>query len=86
MADAGPCEYCKRPGVRRAGPEDGLQGEAFACKPCWELLKNPLTAVPLLRGHVSLEMRGVVEEREAEKLVQAFVGTVSGLSPRRRPS
>lgn len=76
------CEYCGRPGQKRAGPEDGLPYDVYACGSCWKLLQNPATAIPLLRGHLSLEMRGVVEKKEAEGLVSSFIGKVAGWRPR----
>lgn len=80
--ETGKCEYCGREGEKRAGPEDGLAENAYACAHCWRLLQNPVTAVALLRGHLSLEMRGVVEPEEAGKLVSSFVKNVSGWRPR----
>ncbi len=82
----GKCEYCSRPGPRRAGPEDGAPEDLFVCAPCWKLLQSPATAVPLLRGHVSLEMRGVVRPGAAEKLVSSFLSAISPWRPRPKSS
>ena len=78
----GKCEYCGRPGERRAGPEDGLPSDAYACSHCWKLLQNPVTAVALLRGHLSLEMRGIVEPKTADGMVSSFLRKVAGWRPR----
>ena len=77
------CEYCGRPGRKRIGPEDGAPEDVHACDHCWKLLQDPVTAVPLLRGHLSLEMRG---EPDAAKVVGAFIDEVAGWRPRPRSS
>jgi hypothetical protein len=86
MENVGPCEYCGRPGPKRAGPEDGLRENAYACAACWGLLKSPATGLALLRGHLSLEMRGAVKRRTAEGLLASFMDKVSGWAARRPSS
>lgn len=78
----GKCEFCGRRGKKRAGPEDGLSENAYACEGCWKLLQNPVTAIPLLRGHNSMELKGVVEPKEAESMVNSFIRGVSPWRPR----
>ncbi len=80
------CEYCGRPGKRRAGPEDGLAEDAYACDQCWKLLQSPATALPLLRGHLSLEMRGIAPGDRSEKAVSAFIEGVAPWRPRQPSS
>ncbi len=86
MADRGPCEYCGQPGARRSGIEDGLKEDLYACGQCWKLLQSPATAVPLLRGHLSLEMRGVVKPKKAGEMVDSFIHNVAGWAPRPKSS
>lgn len=81
MAEVGPCEYCGRSGPWRAGPADGLKEDMHVCAACWKLLQSPATALPLLRGHLSLEMRGVVKPKEAQAMIESFIGGVSGWAP-----
>jgi len=86
MATKGPCEYCKREGPRRAGPEDGLKEDLHVCTYCWKLLQSPSTALPLLRGHLALEMRGVVQPKKAGTMVESFIRGVAGWMPRPKSS
>lgn len=80
--EKGKCEYCGNPGEKRAGPEDGLPENAYACSHCWKLLQSPVTGPALLRGHLALGMRGVVAKDEAEGLISALLRNVSGWRPR----
>ncbi len=77
MAHNGHCEYCGRPGLKRVGVEDGLDEDMHVCTHCWKLLQSPATALPLLRGHLSLEMRGVVKPVAAGKMVDSFMEKVA---------
>lgn len=86
MESSGPCEYCRKPGPRRSGPEDGLKEDLHVCRHCWRLLQDPVTAVQLLRGHLSLEMRGVVRPRAAGEMVSSFIERVSPWRPRPKSS
>lgn len=79
------CEYCGRAGTKRAGAEDGLAGDAYACDQCWKLLQSPATAIPLLRGHLSLEMRRTAPDRSG-RAVSAFIDGVSSWRPRPKSS
>lgn len=65
------CEYCNRQGKDRLG-----NGTAV-CDPCWSLLQNPQTALPLLRGHMTLTLRGKIPEAELKKKVDKFMAEVS---------
>lgn len=50
----GPCEYCSR----SASIIDGANGvSVYVCEGCLKLLKRPETALPLIRGHLSIEGR-----------------------------
>ncbi len=86
MANKGPCEYCRQPGIRRSGLEDGLKEDLYVCGQCWKLLQSPATAVPLLRGHLSLEMRGVVKPGMAGGMITSFVERVAAWRPRPQSS
>lgn len=68
------CEYCLSSGdsIRL---EDGQ--EAFVCKRCWKLLQNPVTALPLIRGNITMSLRGKVPEKDLEKTVNSFMAKIS---------
>jgi hypothetical protein len=78
----GSCEFCFKPGKRRAGPEDGLEKDVFICDVCWRLLKNPLTALPLIRGNITLSLRGKIEEKKLQKMVNRYMDGLSKWSPK----
>lgn len=66
------CEYCGKPGRDRLG-----DGKSSVCDGCWRLLRDPRTALPLLRGHMTLSLRGKVPEAELKRKVDAFMSEVS---------
>lgn len=84
MADAphGPCNYCSGRGARRGGAEDGLAEPLYVCDRCFALLKNPATALALIRGDASLELRGVVPEPQAKRMVDLLIAGLQRLRPR----
>jgi hypothetical protein len=68
------CQFCGKP----AENLEGLQGvEAAVCPSCMELLKTPTTALPLIRGHLTLTLRGKVPEAELKRKVDAFMQMIS---------
>lgn len=78
----GSCHFCTRPGPRRGGTEDGLDGDLFVCGSCWKLLKRPETALPLLRGDASIGLRGVVPGAVAQPMVDSFMRAMEELTRR----
>lgn len=72
----GGCEFCLRPGVQRAGKEDGLEKPAFVCENCWKLLKDPRTALPLIRGNVSMNLRGTMPEKQLAEMANKFLDEI----------
>lgn len=58
-SDTGACEYCNRdaPMIAKKG-DPGIEYDVYVCGVCMNLLKNPLTALSLIRGHLSIESRG----------------------------
>lgn len=72
----GPCWFCDRPGplVAPAG-EDGVPQDVFLCAPCKKLLQKRETALPLLRGRLSLSSRG--GGAAAQKRIDRFIELMS---------
>jgi hypothetical protein len=66
------CQFCNR----LAQPRDGL--ETGVCDECWQLLQKPTTALPLIRGHLTLTLRGKMPEAELKKKIDDFMGMISG--------
>lgn len=67
------CMYCSQEGTQRV-PTDP---QSVVCEKCWKLLQNPATALPLIRGHVTMSLRGKVHPDRLEEMVQAFMGHIS---------
>lgn len=76
------CMYCMREGELRVSKSDGLDGDVYVCGSCWKLLKNPVTALPLLRGFLVTELRGQVPSDKLEDAVNKFMDIVSKWKPR----
>jgi len=82
MKSEGLCEYCSKPGIRWAGPEDGLEKEMFICRGCLKILRNPQTALPFLRGHLSMELRGQIPEQKLSQMINQFMQAISKFHPK----
>lgn len=78
MSNHGPCEYCTGKGFKRLGIEDGLKEDVYVCDQCWKLLKNPLTALPLLRGHLNIILRSKTNPEKVKQFTEAFVRGIAG--------
>lgn len=77
MNEKGRCEFCISIGDRLSGPEDGLDSDLFICKKCIKLLKNKQTALPLIRGNLTLSLRGKGDPKKNEKLINDYMDTIS---------
>ena len=71
----GPCEYCSREGDKLED-EKGVSTEpVYVCKKCMVLLSKPETALPLIRGHLSFEVReGKISKKELDKFMEMIAG------------
>jgi len=69
----GPCWFCSRRGdlIARKG-EDKIQEDVFICLSCKKLLKKPETALPLIRGRITLEHRdgGASMKRKIDRFME----------------
>lgn len=66
------CEYCSRPAQPRPELETGV------CNSCWQLLQNPATALPLIRGHLTVTLKGTVPDDVLKKRIDAFMQMIAG--------
>jgi len=71
----GPCIYCSTAEAPERVP--GSAQPSHVCRGCWRILQDPKTALPFLRGHLTLQLRGTVPEHELEGRINAFMGRVS---------
>lgn len=65
------CDFCDNPGRDRG---DGV----CVCPSCWTLLRDPRTALPLIRGTVTMKLRGSVPKADLDRMVNEFMGRISG--------
>ena len=65
------CTYCSRPSRK----QDGIDVEV--CPECWKLLQNPITALPLIRGHLTMTLRGKMPDSELKMRIDEFMKFIS---------
>ena len=70
--------YCQRPG-RLINEEKSV----VVCDNCNELLKDPVTALPLIRGCLSLNLRGIMDEKAAQAAINKFMAEISTWVPKK---
>ena len=58
----GTCTYCNRKGPVRIAAEENDGKALYVCDVHWKLLQNPKTAIPLIQGTLSAQLRGSVPE------------------------
>ena len=78
----GPCHFCRQTNSPPRVGEGEPHPELHVCKGCWSLLKNPSTALPLLRGHLTLELRGKLGAHELKEMLESWMKVVSSWRPR----
>lgn len=70
------CEYCERPAPVISRAEENEIGEDVrVCGVCMNLLKDPATALPLIRGHLSIEGRH--QGPHFRNRLEDFMGVIS---------
>jgi hypothetical protein len=69
----GKCNYCERMGPNRLGEDD----PTYVCSGCWNMLQNPVTALPFIRGHLTLELRGKVPDDQLKVRINRFMEGIS---------
>jgi hypothetical protein len=65
------CMYCTRDGKERM--DLTKEESAVVCDSCWKLLRDPKTALPFLRGHLTLQLRGTMPAVELERRINIFM-------------
>lgn len=77
----GTCEYCMNKTAPYLTPEkDGI--EAFVCSKCVKLLKDPVTALPLIRGNLTMKLRGEIPADKLSEMVNRLMVELSKFRPR----
>ena len=60
------CDYCLMQTDHQVGTSEI---PVYLCEKCELLLKDPEFAMRLIRGHLSMKLRGTNSEEELEKLI-----------------
>lgn len=67
------CDFCMNPGLDRGD-------DVCVCPSCWKLLQDPKTALPLIRGTVTMQLRGTMPKAKLDDVVNEFMRRLSGWS------
>lgn len=75
------CHFCSRPRselrVRASETEAGV--DLHSCDRCWDLLKSPATALPLIRGNLAISLRGKMPGEQARAALDKFMARLAGM-------
>ncbi len=74
------CEYCPKTDAT-VRVKTGVN-ELAVCDGCWELLKHPETALPLIRGSLAMDLRGSGPGKTVLSRVERFMEKISAWRPR----
>ena len=77
----GPCEYCMVKSPQFTGPPE-TEKPTFLCTQCLRLLRNKATALPLIRGNLSMKLRGKIPEDRLKEMLDAYMSKLSEFGPR----
>jgi hypothetical protein len=55
--------------------------DIYVCDSCWKLLQNPVTALQLIRGQITLALRGTMPEPLLDQMLQNFMAEISKWKP-----
>ena len=67
------CMYCGNLGTARVPGDE----QSCVCDKCWKLLQNPVTALPLIRGHLTITLRGKIPPDKLDEMIQKFMGSIA---------
>lgn len=76
------CAYCSMEGVFRVPKGENVDADVYVCDKCWKLLKNPRTALPLLRGHLAMTLRGKIPEDVLNQTLNKYMEEIAKWKPR----
>ena len=75
------CEYCDRDGILRVEKNINVNRDVYVCDYCWELLRNPKTALPLIRGHLTLSLRRTIPKERLDRMLNQYMEMLSHWKP-----
>ena len=81
----GKCEFCLNKAPLRIPKTEqimGIEEDTYVCETCWKLMQNPRTALPLIRGHLTLSLRGTIPPKQLDKMINNFMEKISAWKPR----
>lgn len=65
-----------------SGPEDGLEEDMFLCGQCTKTLQHPVMGPQLVRGKLTVTLRGTGRDQDVKKNIDRFMGLLKGLRQR----
>jgi hypothetical protein len=72
------CTYCDKLGeLRVSADENVLKKDIFVCDLHWKILNDPKTALPFIRGMVTLKNRGKEDPDVLKKKIDKFMNDIS---------
>lgn len=81
MMEKGPCEYCMVKSPPFMGPPE-IEVQTYLCSSCLKLLRNPATALPLIRGNLTMKMNGKIPEDRLKRMLNSYMSKISEFKPR----
>ena len=76
------CEYCGGSGVLRVSKDALVSSDIFVCDDCWKLLHDPKTALPLIRGHLVINLRGIMPKERLDETLNKYMEMLSKWKPK----
>lgn len=77
------CEYCGHAGTLRVSTDDpGVSENIYVCDKCWILLKDPTTALPLIRSYLTVSLRGSMPPEKLTEMINKYMKIISTWKPR----
>ena len=79
----GRCLYCTNEApVRVTAEESGMDSDLRVCRMHWGILKNPITAMPFLRGVAASRLRGLPDsESKLNEVLDSYMSKLAEMKP-----
>lgn len=69
------CEYCSSKGVLRLSSSE-VGTDVFVCDMHWSVLKDPTTAMPFIRGFITMKLRGTMPSSYLERFMDSYMSKI----------
>ena len=76
------CKFCMNKGSLKVSSEESASKKnIYVCDSCWKLLQDPKTGLQLIRGQITLALRGIMPEPLLNKMLQNYMEQISKWKP-----